>query len=69
MEELSQEYLLSYLFKKAIDREELLIKKYEYYLDMTRNKELKAMLKEFKKLTEEHVTLMKDKMIKLKIIG
>ena len=73
MEELRQEYILSILFKNAVDREDLLIKKYSYYCDKlggkNKNKELLALLKEFEKIAHEHITMLKDKMIKLNIQG
>lgn len=67
MEELSQEYLLSIIFKNAIDREELLQKKIEHYYDAAKNKDMREMLKTFKKNSQEHISMMKDKMIKLRI--
>ncbi len=69
MEELSQEYILSYVFKESIDREQLLLKKYDEYYETTRDKELKGVIRELREQSEEHVNLLKDKMIKLKIIG
>jgi hypothetical protein len=67
MEELSQEYVLSIIFRNSIDKEELLLKKYEAYYRVIKNKELKEIVKEFKKTSQEHLKIMKDKMIKLKI--
>ena len=67
MEELSQEYVLSIIFRNSIDKEELLLKKYEDYYDKIKNKELKEVIKEFKKTSQEHLKIMKEKMIKLKI--
>ncbi len=67
MEEFSQEYMLSIVFRNSIDKEELLVKKYEDYYDMIKNKDLKEIIKDFKKTAQEHLKVMKDKMIKLKI--
>lgn len=67
MEELSQEYMLSIVFRNSIDKEELLIKKYDDYYPVIKNKELREIVKGFKKTSREHVKVMKDKMIKLKI--
>lgn len=67
MEEFSQEYVLSIVFRNSIDKEELLLKKYEEYYDNVKNKELKEIIKEFKKTSQEHLKVMKEKMIKLKI--
>ncbi len=67
MEEFSQEYALSIVFRNSIDKEELLLKKYEDYYDELKNKELKEVIKGFSKTSREHLKIMKDKMIKLKI--
>lgn len=67
MKNLSQEYLLDTAFKLSLDREELLIKKYKEYNDQLDNKELKSIMKEFKKDSREHVKLIKDMMIKLNL--
>ncbi len=67
MEEFSQEYVLSIVFRNSIDKEELLVKKYEEYYDMVKNKDLKEVIKEFKKTSQEHLKVMKEKMIKLRI--
>jgi hypothetical protein len=67
MEEFSQEYVLSIVFRNSIDKEELLLKKYEEYYDNIKNKEFKETIKEFKKTSQEHLKVMKEKMIKLKI--
>lgn len=55
------------VFRNSLDKEELLLKKYEDYYSMVKKKELKEILKEFKKTSQEHIKVMKDKMIKLKI--
>jgi len=67
MEELSQEYVLSIVFRNSIDKEELLLKKYDDYYDELKNKELREVVKEFTKTSREHLKIMKEKMIKLKI--
>lgn len=67
MEELSQEYMLSIVFRNSIDKEELLLKKYEEHYPHIKNKELKEIIKEFRKTSQEHLEILKDKMIKLKI--
>ena len=73
MEKLRQEYILSILFHHSIEREELMLCKYHAYLknmdDRKKNPELYSMLKEFEDDAREHVTLLKDKMIKLSIQG
>ena len=67
MEEFSQEYVLSIVFRNSIDKEELLLKKYDDYYEKLKNKELREILKEFNKTSQEHLKIMKEKMIKLKI--
>lgn len=67
MEEFSQEYVLSIVFRNSIDKEELLLRKYEDYYFAIKNNELKEVIKEFRKTSQEHLKVMKDKMIKLKI--
>ncbi|MCT4605155.1 MAG: hypothetical protein N4A64_03475 [Marinisporobacter sp.] len=69
MRKLSQEYLLDTAFNISIDREELLLKKYEDYEEVLEDQALKKMIKELKKTSKEHVKLMKDLMIKLNIQG
>ncbi|QZY54574.1 hypothetical protein [Crassaminicella profunda] len=67
MKKVSQEYLLDTAFTFAVEREELLLKKYKEYLEKIKNKELKKMIKEFEKNSKEHIKLMKDMMIKINI--
>ncbi|MCT4618864.1 MAG: hypothetical protein N4A62_05695 [Marinisporobacter sp.] len=67
MKKVSQAYLLDTAFILAIDKEELLLKKYKAYLQKVNNKELKKMVKEFEKISKEHIKLMKDMMIKINI--
>ena len=73
MEKLKQEYILSIIFSHSIEREELMLEKYMEYLDniddRKKKPELYSMLKEFEDDAREHVTLLKDKMIKLGIQG
>lgn len=73
MEELQQEYILSILFKHAVDREDLLVKKYSGYYEKldgkNKNMELVNLLKEFEGNAREHINILKDKMIKLNIQG
>ena len=73
MEKLKQEYILSIIFFNAIQREELILCKYREYLeqieDRKKSRELYSLLKEFEDDAREHVTLLKDKMIKLNIQG
>lgn len=67
MEKIPQEFMMSEGFNLSINREELLVKKYSEYYKVLNNKEFKDMMKEFKKTSQEHIKLLKDKMIKLNI--
>ncbi|WP_027338858.1 hypothetical protein [Halonatronum saccharophilum] len=65
MQKLSAEYILVIYFKKALEKEELLIEKYDEYYPDIQNDELKDIIKEFKKTSQEHISFIKDKIIKL----
>ncbi|AUG58675.1 MAG TPA: hypothetical protein DCE02_06165 [Ruminiclostridium sp.] len=67
MDKLSQEYMLNIMFNESIDREQLLLKKYDDIFDKIKDKEIKNMLKEFSKNSREHIDILKDKMIALNI--
>lgn len=67
MEKLSQEYILSIVFNESLDREELLLKKYDEYYKNIKDKELKDIIKDFVRNSEEHIKIMKDKMIMLNV--
>ncbi len=69
MKKLSQEYLMDTAFVLSIEREELLLKKYSQYINEIDNKELKNLVKELKKISKEHIKLIKDLMIKLNLQG
>ena len=56
-------------FVLSLEREELLLGKYSRYLDEMENKELRNMVKEFKKGSREHTKSIKDLMIKLNLQG
>jgi hypothetical protein len=70
MEKLSQEYILSIAFKNSMEKEAVLLRKYDEYLpELKDNSTLLEMVKEFKENSEEHMKILKDKMIKLNIQG
>jgi hypothetical protein len=52
-----------------VEREELLIKKCDDYLKDMKNGDISEVLKSFRKNAQEHIRLLKDKMIKLNIQG
>lgn len=69
MEKLRQEYVISIRFTRAIEREQLLLKKYEDYQKTIKKTQTADMLKEFIENSREHIKLLKDKMIKLRTGG
>lgn len=70
MEQLQQEYILTIIFTHAIQRESLLIEKYNDFISANaKNKVVKELLVDFQKEAREHLKMMKDKMIKLNIQG
>ncbi|WP_432405308.1 hypothetical protein [Wukongibacter sp. M2B1] len=69
MKQLSQEYIMDTAFVLSIEREELLQKKYLQYINEIDNKEIKNIVKELRKISREHVNLIKDLMIKLNLQG
>ncbi|MGE5415351.1 MAG: hypothetical protein ACM3UZ_01035 [Acidobacteriota bacterium] len=48
----------------SMDREELLLKKYEEYYEIE-NKDLRELLKEFRETARDHLDLLRDKLQKL----
>lgn len=69
MKELTQEHIFSIAFRNSLDREQQLISKYQKYLNETKNEDVKNMMKEFEKKSNEHIFLLKDKMLKLNLQG
>lgn len=69
MQKVSQKYILDIAIKTTIDREELLIKKIDQYRPDLKDKDLNDMIRQFKKVSQEHIKLMKEKMIKLNVQG
>lgn len=67
MDKLSQEYILNIMFNESLDREQLLLKKYDEIYDKIKDKEIKNMIKEFRKDSREHIDILKDKMIALNV--
>jgi rubrerythrin len=65
MEKLSQDYFLRFSFSNSIEKEEQLLKKYEDYYNIIKDKDLKEIIKEFMKTSSEHIELLKDKRLKI----
>lgn len=69
LKKVSQEYILTIKFTKAVEREKLLIMKCDGYLESLKRGDLTDMVKSFRKNAQEHIRLLKDTMIKLNIQG
>ncbi|MEG6613398.1 hypothetical protein V6C42_11125 [Pseudoclostridium thermosuccinogenes] len=69
MKRIPDEFIISMVFKSAIDREELLIKKYEDYSKNMKSEELKEMINEFKSEAQGHISMIKDKIMQLNLQG
>ncbi len=67
MKHISQEYILNFTFVKALNREELLIKKYSDYYKRCNDKETKKMLKNFYESSNYHIKLLRELMMNLDI--
>lgn len=62
MKQISQEYILNFTFVKALNREELLIKKYSDYYKRCNDKETRKMLKGFYESSTNHIKLLRESM-------
>ncbi|MFZ5966895.1 MAG: hypothetical protein ACOYVK_06945 [Bacillota bacterium] len=69
MKQISQKHLMDTTFARSIQREELLMKKYEDYYELIENKELKALLKEFKKNAKDHLRLINEMIANMNLQG
>ena len=60
MKRISQKILLEIAFKHSINREELILKKYDFYYKDIKDKEMNNIFKALKKGSQEHLKLIKD---------
>lgn len=67
MDKLSQEYILTTSFSSALDMEELLIRKCSHYVKELKDENLISVIMDMKKECQEHIKMMKDKMMKLNV--
>jgi len=67
MKKVSQEDVMNMYFTLALNKEELLTKKYSLYDKKTKNKEVKALLKDLNKVSKEHIKLIIELMSNLNI--
>ncbi|MCX7921696.1 MAG: hypothetical protein N3B21_06745 [Clostridia bacterium] len=67
MDKVSEELILKIALSSSVDREVLLIKKYEEYTPSIKSDELKEILGELIETSKEHTDILKDKMLKLNL--
>jgi len=67
MENIVQDSIIKQSFINSIDREELLLKKYDEYNSYFEDNEFKELLKEFQETAREHIDILKHKLQKLDI--
>ena len=67
MENTSQDSVIRQSLFNSMDREELLMKKYEGYKPFVEDTETKDLLKEFQETALEHMDLLKSKLQNLHI--
>lgn len=67
MEDIAQDAIIRNTLISSIDREELLLKKYDEYNSFINDKEIKEMMNEFKIISRQHIDLLKGKLQKLDI--
>ena len=67
MENIAQDFIMKQSFINSIDREELLLKKYDEFNSYFEDKESKELLKEFQETAREHIDKLKGKLKKLDI--
>jgi hypothetical protein len=68
MDKLSLEYIMTTSFRTSIDREELLVRKCKDYYKDIKAEELKEFIHDMENNSEEHIKMLKDKMVKLNIV-
>lgn len=54
-------------FSTSLDAETLNIDKCDFYSKITKNEDMKIILKEFKKISNEHIKVIHSKMTKLNV--
>ncbi len=72
MKKVSESSYLNQVFYELVEHEELLINKYCFYLDYLKHTKSKNivivnLIKEFEKEAQQHIKILKDKMIKLSL--
>jgi hypothetical protein len=67
MKKVPSEYAIILAFESALEQEELLLRKYDEYLEVLESDNLKDMLREFRKYAQEHVKLIHDKVVHLNL--
>lgn len=67
MANISQDTIIKQSLINSINREELLLKKYDGYHSYIEDNDTKELLKEFQETSQEHISLLKGKLQKLDI--
>ena len=61
------QHVLANVFMQAVENEDLLAKKYKMYSKELKDRDFQDMLNGFREMSESHISLLKDIMIKLNI--
>lgn len=67
MFKLHQEDMLSFYFNRSLKLEDILMKKYDFFKKMVKDKIIQDMIGDFKKNNKEHMKDLNDKMKSLGI--
>lgn len=67
MKNINNEILIQEQLLNSIEREELLLKKYDEYNPNIEDYEIKELIKEFKETAHEHIDLLKSNLQKFSI--
>lgn len=66
MNDISQVIIIKNSLIKSMEKEDLLLVKYEEYLSLTDKVELNDLIKEFRDTSEAHMDMLQDKMEKFR---
>ena len=67
MEGVSQDLIAKHILVSSIEREELLMTKYDLYFDLINEGDFRDLLLEFKETSREHIEILKGKLQKLNV--
>lgn len=63
MKKVPDDLIINLAFRNSIDREEMLLRKYDDYFSTAKSEEMRDMLREFKKYSQDHIKMVKDKVM------